>query len=56
MSTRTKNKTGIKFEPGRIVSTPGALNAIERAGQDPVSSCKNTSPAIGATCQKATKK
>jgi hypothetical protein len=36
MSTRTKHKTGIKFEPGRIVSTPGALNAMERAGQDPV--------------------
>jgi hypothetical protein len=25
----------MKFEPGRIVSTPGALRAMEEAGDDP---------------------
>jgi hypothetical protein len=27
----------MKFEPGRIVSTPGALRAIEEAGENPAS-------------------
>jgi hypothetical protein len=27
----------VKFEPGRIVSTPGALQAMEEAGENPAS-------------------
>ena len=28
--------SGIKFEPGRIVATPGALEAIRASGDDPL--------------------
>ena len=41
--------TKAKFHPGQIVATPGALEALQNAGQSPMSSSSGICPATGAT-------
>jgi hypothetical protein len=36
MTTKIKHNSGIKFKPGQMLSTPGALEEIARAGQEPL--------------------
>ncbi len=36
MNTEIKHNSGMKFDPGQMLSTPGALEEIARAGQEPL--------------------
>ena len=42
------------FSPGQLVATPGALAALEKAGQGPLDFLRATFTAIGANCAKKT--
>jgi hypothetical protein len=44
------------FRLGQVVATPGALEALQEAGQDPRALLQRHRPGTGAKCQRRTRK